>query len=74
VGRLAIGDRDHDCVDADTIHVLEQAACTEHFVIWMRCHDNQAAGTRQPQGWEPRKFSRPEPGPLVGPRMHIVND
>jgi hypothetical protein len=74
VRRLAIGDRDHERVDADTIHVLEQATCTEHLVIWMRCHDNQAAGARQSEGWEPLKLSRPEPDSLVGPRVHIVND
>jgi hypothetical protein len=74
VGRFAISDRDHDRFDTDTIHVLEQAACTEHLVIWMRCNDNQAAGPRRTQGWDPRKLSRPEPGSLAGPRVHIVDD
>jgi hypothetical protein len=44
VRRLAISDRNHERFDTDTIHVLEQATCTEHLVIWMRCHDNQTAG------------------------------
>ena len=36
VRRLAIGNRDHERFDTSTIHVLEQAASTEHFVIRMR--------------------------------------
>jgi hypothetical protein len=71
---FAISDRDHDRFDTDTSHVLEQAARTEHLVIWMRCYHNQATGARRMQGWESRKLSRPEPGSLVGPRVHIVND
>jgi hypothetical protein len=74
VRRFAISDGDHDRFDTSTIHVLEQAAYTEHLVIRMRCNDNQAAGPRRAQGWEPGKFSRAEPGSLVGPRVHIVND
>ena len=57
VGRLAIGDRDHDRFDTDTIHALEQAACTEDLVIGMRRHDNEPTGTRRAQWWEPRKLS-----------------
>jgi hypothetical protein len=74
VGRLAIGDCDHNRLDTDTIHALEQAAGTEDLVVGMRRHDNQPTGTRQAQRWENRKLPRPEPGSLVSPRVHIVND
>jgi hypothetical protein len=74
VRRLTISDRDHKRVDADTVHVLEQAACAEHLVIRMRCHDDQAAWARRTQRREPRNVSRLEPGSFVGPRVHIVND
>jgi hypothetical protein len=74
VRRLAISDRDHNCFDTDTIHVLEQAACTQDLVIGMRCHDDQPAGARRTQRREHRKLPRPEPSSLVSPRVHIVND
>jgi hypothetical protein len=74
MGRLAIGDCDHNRLDTDTIHVLEQATCTEDLVVGMRRHDNQPTGTRQAQRWEDRKLLRPEPGSLVSPKVPIVND
>jgi hypothetical protein len=74
MGPFAVGDGDDCQLDAEVVHALEQASGAEDLVVRVRCDDDKAMGQRYAQRRQGPKALWFEPGVLVGPGMHLVDN